>query len=124
MCRVHFYALFSLALILACNSSLQSPFLGPKHPKARFDVQTCSAGVKVQAVEAQSSGGAIVRLEGGKCLTARKAVVVATDGPAAQQLLGKALSADPSKPEAGVGTCCLYFRSVLLQRIINRITST
>ena len=71
---------------------------------------TDSAGVKVRAVESHSGGGAAVRLDDGKLVTASKGVVVATDGPAAQQLLGKALSANPSKPEAGVGTCCLYFR--------------
>ena len=71
---------------------------------------SCETGVSVQAVESRSSGGATVRFEGGKSVTARRAVVVATDGPAAQQLLGKAITANPSKPEAGVGTCCLYFR--------------
>ena len=67
-------------------------------------------GVRVQGVEAHSSGGATVQLEHGQSIHARKAVVVATDGPAAQKLLGKVLNANPSKPEAGVGTCCLYFR--------------
>lgn len=53
----------------------------------------------------------MVHMQDGKSFKARKGVVVATDGPTAQSLLGKALTANPSKPEAGVGTCCLYFRS-------------
>jgi len=40
---------------------------------------------------------------------AQKAVVVAVEGPEAGRLLGPALAAAPSKPAAGVGTCCLYF---------------
>jgi phytoene dehydrogenase-like protein len=38
-----------------------------------------------------------------------KAVVVATEGPQAEALLGDALASSPSKREPGVGTCCLYF---------------
>lgn len=46
----------------------------------------------------------------GRQVAARRAVVVATDAPAARSLLGTALDASPSKTEAGVGTCNLYFR--------------
>lgn len=67
--------------------------------------------MKVKAVNSLSSGGSEVHLEDGTSLLARKAAVVATDGPTAKGLLGDALSESPSKPEAGVGTCCLYFRS-------------
>lgn len=69
------------------------------------------SGVKVQSVESRPQGGAVVHLKGDKSLTATRGVVVATDGPAAQKLLGTALDASPSKAEAAVGTCCLYFRS-------------
>ena len=62
---------------------------------------------------ASSSGGgsASVQLADGSKVTGSRGVVVATDGPAASQLLGSQLAASPSKSEAGVGTCCLYFRS-------------
>ena len=58
------------------------------------------------------SGGALVRLADGTTVSARRGVVVATDGPAAARLLGSSLEATPSKPDPGVGTCCLYFRCV------------
>jgi hypothetical protein len=51
-----------------------------------------------------------VGLSGGRTVGARRAIVVATDAPAARQLLGDALEASPSKTEPGVGTCNLYFR--------------
>ena len=53
-----------------------------------------------------------VALEGGGEVTARRAVVVATDARSAEALLGDALEASPSKREPGVGTCNLYFRCV------------
>jgi hypothetical protein len=69
------------------------------------------AGVRVKAVESSSgTGGASVLLADGSTINARQGVVVATDGPAAAQLLGGALTANPSKADPGVGTCCLYFR--------------
>ncbi len=43
-------------------------------------------------------------------LQASRGVVVAVDGPAARELLGSALDAEPSQPGPGVGTCNLYFR--------------
>lgn len=50
-----------------------------------------------------------VTLKGGKEINAR-AVVVATDGPAASQILqGPTLASAPSKDAPGVGTCNLYF---------------
>ena len=58
-----------------------------------------------------SGGSASVQLADGSKVTGSRGVVVATDGPAASQLLGSRLAASPSKSEAGVGTCCLYFRS-------------
>lgn len=51
-----------------------------------------------------------VGLAGGRSVSARRAIVVATDAPAARGLLGDALEASPSKTEPGVGTCNLYFR--------------
>lgn len=67
-------------------------------------------GVRVEAVESSSgSEGASVRLSDGGTISARRGVVVATDGPAAARLLGSSLEAAPSKSEPGVGTCCLYF---------------
>ena len=49
-----------------------------------------------------------VTLQDGSVLSAR-AVVVATEGPAAKTLLGASLDAAPSTNAAPVGTCCLYF---------------
>lgn len=44
-------------------------------------------------------------------ISAKKAVVVAADGPAAKQMIDPSLwTASPSKDTQGVGTCCLYFR--------------
>ena len=44
-------------------------------------------------------------------ISAKKAVVVATDGPSALEILDRNLLAGaPSKESDGVGTCCLYFR--------------
>ena len=51
---------------------------------------------------------ACVVLHNGQKLCA-DAVIVAAEGPEAAKLLGSALLASPSKPERGVGTCCLYF---------------
>jgi hypothetical protein len=54
---------------------------------------------------AASGGGS------GRSVAAGRAIVVATDAPAAEALLGEALEASPSKRDPGVGTCNLYFRS-------------
>lgn len=44
-------------------------------------------------------------------LSAKKAVVVAVEAPAALELLdAEILSTSPSKAVPGVGTCCLYFK--------------
>ncbi|KAI8473014.1 MAG: hypothetical protein J3K34DRAFT_453716 [Monoraphidium minutum] len=67
-------------------------------------------GAKVERIE-PGSGGAPARvvLSDGRSVAARRGVVVATEGPEAARLLGERLQASPSKPQAGVGTCCLYF---------------
>jgi len=49
-----------------------------------------------------------VTMADGNVLTA-KAIVVATEGPVAKQLLGFSLASAPSSDAAPVGTCCLYF---------------
>jgi protoporphyrinogen oxidase len=49
-----------------------------------------------------------VTMADGSVLSA-KAVVVATEGPAAKKLLGAILETAPSKDADPVGTCCLYF---------------
>ena len=56
------------------------------------------------------SENATVRTADGKELTASRGVVVATEGPAAQKLLGQALELSPSHEGAPKGTCNLYFR--------------
>ena len=48
-------------------------------------------------------------LESGESITARKAIIVACEGPEAARLLGKSLGKSPSKSESAVGTTCLYF---------------
>ena len=76
-------------------------------------MRSVSAGCAVKEVTTQKDGTVTLSLADKKSLTA-KAVVVATEGPAALRLLGKALEAAPSKEQNGVGTCCLYFRCTLL----------
>ena len=68
-------------------------------------------GVRVEMVNGAKEGQdtAFVGLADGGSVTA-DAVVVATDGPCARQLLSSHLEASPSKPQAGVGTSCLYYR--------------
>lgn len=56
----------------------------------------------------EASSSPTVTLADGSVLSA-SAVVVATEGPKAAELLGSMLSAAPSKQGPGVGTCCLYF---------------
>ncbi|KAK9917191.1 hypothetical protein WJX75_001718 [Coccomyxa subellipsoidea] len=69
-------------------------------------------GVGVESVVGSCAGQpGSVGLSGGRTVGARRAIVVATDAPAARQLLGDALEASPSKTEPGVGTCNLYFRA-------------
>lgn len=57
-----------------------------------------------------SGRGPYVTLTDGSSVQASRAVVVATEAPAAARLLGIALEGYPSKTEPGVGTCNLYFR--------------
>ena len=69
------------------------------------------AEVRVESVAGASGGQpGTVGLAGGRAVAARRAIVVATDAPAARALLGNALEASPSKTEPGVGTCNVYFR--------------
>lgn len=51
-----------------------------------------------------------VVLEDGTKMTGKRGVVVATDQPAAAQLLGRHLDASPSREGRGRGTCNLYFK--------------
>lgn len=63
-----------------------------------------------KCVGTSTSGPAHVMLEDGEELGASGGLVVAVEGPEASTLLGEPLAKLPSKPEPGVGTCCLYFR--------------
>lgn len=56
------------------------------------------------------SSPANVQLENGEVVEAPRAVVVAVEGPESFSLLGDSIGKCPSKPEEGVGTCCVYFR--------------
>ena len=68
------------------------------------------AGVAAEVVTpARDGSAAFVGLASGESMTA-EAVVVATEGPVAAQLLSTRADASPSKPEGGVGTNCLYYR--------------
>jgi len=53
-----------------------------------------------------------IEVAGGESpVTAKRAVVVATDGPAVSEILDmNLLSRGPLKEGPPVGTCCLYFR--------------
>lgn len=64
-------------------------------------------GAKVTGTVGVGDGG--IALEGGAKVTARKAVVVATEGPAAAAMLPKLDAVAPSASGAPVGTTCLYF---------------
>ncbi|KAL6748117.1 oxidoreductase-like protein [Haematococcus lacustris] len=76
----------------------------------RLEPGALRLNTRVLQVEGQRAGQAArVRLAGGGEVAARRGVVVAVEGPEALRLLGPALQASPSKPEPGVGTCCLYF---------------
>lgn len=79
--------------------------LAARLPASSIRLSTPAAAV---AGAAGPGGAATVTLADGSSLAA-KAVVVAVEGPEAGRLLGPALAASPSKPAAGVGTCCLYF---------------
>ncbi|KAI7843455.1 hypothetical protein COHA_002933 [Chlorella ohadii] len=79
--------------------------LAARLPAASIRLNTPAAAV---AGAPAAGGAATVTLADGSSLAA-KAVVVAVEGPEAGRLLGPALAAAPSKPAAGVGTCCLYF---------------
>jgi phytoene dehydrogenase-like protein len=64
-------------------------------------------GAKVTGTVGVGDGG--IALEDGAKVTARKAVVVATEGPAAAAMLPKLDAVAPSASGAPVGTTCLYF---------------
>ncbi len=77
-------------------------------------VTAMPAGVRVEKVTGSTqSDNATVRTADGKELTASRGVVVATEGPAAQKLLGEALELSPSQEGAPKGTCNLYFRRAI-----------
>lgn len=78
---------------------------------ARLAPGSLFLGAKVESIERGGGSGppARVVLSDGRSIVAKKAVVVATEGPEARRLLGEKLQASPSKSEDGVGTCCLYF---------------
>eukprot|EP00884_Botryococcus_braunii_P017120 jgi/Botrbrau1/4091/Bobra.152_3s0041.2 len=74
---------------------------------------TIQLGAEVERVggAASSGRGPYVTLVDGTTVQAGQAVVVATEGPVAERLLGLALEGYPSKPEPAVGTCNIYFRA-------------
>ena len=59
-----------------------------------------------------------VTLQDGTKLTGKHGIVVATDQPAALQLLGSRLEASPSKAGKARGTCNVYFRQVVPQKTL------
>ncbi|KAG2482905.1 hypothetical protein HYH03_018187 [Edaphochlamys debaryana] len=73
---------------------------------AKLPKDAVCLGARVDSVSGKS-----VRLADGTALTARRGVVVAVEGPEAGRMLGGAMQSTPSKPEPGVGTCCLYFKA-------------
>ena len=67
-------------------------------------------GARVASTEAGASGvGAVVRLENGDVVTAKRAVVLAVEGPEAVRLAPAQLAASPSAAGPGVSTVCVYF---------------
>ncbi|GLC46739.1 hypothetical protein PLESTB_001358300 [Pleodorina starrii] len=73
---------------------------------AKLPPGAVTLGARVDSVR-----GKEVTLADGSKITARRGVVVAVEGPEASRILGPALQSSPSKPQPGVGTCCLYFRA-------------
>ncbi|KAK9836272.1 hypothetical protein WJX81_001340 [Elliptochloris bilobata] len=79
---------------------------------ARLPPDAVRLGARAASVRAAEGGRpAVVRLAGGGEVAAPRGVVVATEAPAAAELLGDALADSPSKAEPGVGTACIYFRA-------------
>lgn len=91
-----------------------------------FESAVESAGAKVQQLSSSDMGSPPeVTLKDGTKMTGKRGVVVATDQPAAAQLLGKRLDASPSRQGKGRGTCNVYFRykfsSLLPERLEGRL---
>ncbi|KAK9815902.1 hypothetical protein WJX72_011660 [[Myrmecia] bisecta] len=76
---------------------------------AKLPKRSVRTGTPVRSVTRGSP--VTVTLADGSTMQSRRGVVVATEAPAARRLLGGALDESPSKAEAGVGTCNLYFRA-------------
>ena len=66
-------------------------------------------GTKATAVVMGEGRERVIEIEGGGAVTAKKALIVATEGPGAAALLGEPLAKAPSANGAPVGTTCLYF---------------
>ena len=69
--------------------------------------ESISLNTEVCKVDTKEDGYVITLADGSVLLAGT--VVVATEGPHATKILGKALEAAPSTDKTPVGTCCLYF---------------
>eukprot|EP00798_Chlamydomonas_sp_ICE-L_P027169 gene27169-2409_t len=83
-----------------------------KQMEARLPSDSIVCGAKVDKVVSQSAGTpAQVFMSDGSVIIARKAVIVAVEGPEAKRLLGESIATSPSKEGPGVGTCNLYYKA-------------
>jgi len=74
----------------------------------RLSAEDIMLNTAVTSIDTSGNGHVTVSLDDGSSITAG-AVVVATDAPQAQRILGSRLEAAPSTAKDPVGTCCLYF---------------
>ena len=78
-------------------------------PAGAVRLGAMAAGAVGDAGSGGEAGARKISLEGGGSVTAKRAVVVAAEGPGAKTLLGEPLAKQPSAGGAAVGTTCLYF---------------
>jgi len=74
----------------------------------RLSADSIMLNTSVTSIDTSGNDHVTVSLDNGSSITAG-AVVVATDAPQAQRILGAKLDAAPSTTKDPVGTCCLYF---------------
>ncbi|RMZ57561.1 hypothetical protein APUTEX25_001761 [Auxenochlorella protothecoides] len=101
--------LYVLCMLASGSNCLPASGIGaiPEQLAARLRAPALRLNTRVQGLT-PGSGSWEVKLGGGETLHA-PAAIVATEGPAARQLLGARLAPNPSAEGPGVGSICLYF---------------
>lgn len=76
----------------------------------KLDADALRMNTKVSEIgKRESDGSRRITLPSGETILAKKAIIVACEGPEASRLLGRAMEKSPSSNEPAVGTTCLYF---------------